>query len=271
MRLLSILSLCLISISLAVWSRSAHEIIAEIAQMDLTEAASRKVRLYLNSQRMSAEAMWPDNIKRIAEWKFTSAFHYANIPDAACSWSPRDCPVPSPGCVVSAIGNYTARMNHADFQHAKDALRFVIHFIADLHQPLHLGRASDLGGNNLRVTWFGRQTNLHSVWDGSIVGRRIDLDFGGSDAKFMQHLMKKMGEEPWKTAIRRWRQCPSGAVCPELWAQESADYVCKFVYNGVVNNSALAEPYYARAIPIVEETIVKGAVRLANVLNQLYK
>lgn len=173
---------------------------------------------------------------------------------------------------MAAIHNYTAQMNHENFQRAKDALRFVVHLVGDLHQPLHLGRASDFGGNDFRVTWFGRQTNLHSVWDGSIVGRRIDLDFGGDETKFLTYLLKKLGTEPWRSSIRRWRACRSGgAVCPQEWAQESADYVCKVVYNGITNGTALTEAYYNRAIPVVEETIVKGAVRLANVINEIYK
>jgi hypothetical protein len=272
-KLTVILVLCFTTLVFSLWSRSAHELIAEIAQTDLTEAASRKVRLYFNSQRMSAEAMWADNIKQVPEWRFSAGFHYANIPDGVCNYSgPRDCKMPTPGCVVSAITNYTQQMNHDNFQRAKDALRFVVHLVGDIHQPLHLGRASDLGGNRFSVTWFGRSTNLHSVWDGSIVGRRVDLDFAGDTTKFLTYLLKKLGTEPWKTAIRRWRTCRSGgAICPDEWAQESADSVCKVVYDGINNGTALAEPYYNRAIPVTEESIVKAAIRLANVINEIYK
>jgi len=240
----------------------------------LTEPATRRVRVLMNSARMFTESMWADNIKRVPEWIFSSAYHYVNIPPTSCDYSHiRDCKVPSPGCVVSAISNYTTRMTSQTFQQAKDAFRFAVHFIADIHQPLHVGRSTDLGGNTITVNWFGRQTNLHSVWDGSILQRRVSLDFEGDEKKFFNYLKGKMLIEPWKSKISDWQRCgrTKSLPCPEEWAQESAVLACRYCYDGAVNNTQLTEAYYKRSLPIIEEQIVKGGVRLAATINSIFK
>lgn len=206
--------------------------------------------------------------------QYSISFKFLDIPKDSCEYvHARDCKVPTPGCVVSAIYNYTERVNHQTFQQAKDALRFVIHLIGDIHQPLHVGRSGDLGGNTINVNFFGRNSNLHAVWDGAIIQRRVTLDFSGDENKFYTYLTDKLKQEPWRSKISEWQSCHrvSPKPCPEQWAIESAVFACRYAYDGAVNNTQLTEAYFKRAVPVVEEAIVKGGVRLAAVLNNAFK
>ncbi len=152
------------------WGRDGHRITGFIAAKYLTPQAAAAVKDLLGEQTLADVSTWPDEIRR--ERKHTAPWHYANpAPDSTGFNLERDCP--DEGCVVSAIikYSYVLRDKSAPRKDRVEALKFVVHFVGDVHQPLHLGRKRDRGGNDIKVRFFENDTNLHSLWDSSMIRR----------------------------------------------------------------------------------------------------
>ena len=152
----------ILTLQLSAWGSKGHDIIAEIADRNLTPTAKAEVTRLLNGKTMVYYAVWMDNIRSDSTYDFTSTWHYANV-DSGQTYE--TMPRVETGDVVTAtdlsIQKITSRT-------ATDSvkgmyLKFLIHLVADLHCPMHAGRATDRGGNRHSITWFGSQTNLHSL------------------------------------------------------------------------------------------------------------
>lgn len=144
------------------WGRDGHSLVADIAQSLLTNESAAFVRLHLPAEingSMSNVSTWADNIlyentePNYLNWRWSSPLHYVNTKDWSCVYDRQnDCNWTSTqGCVDGAIQNYTTRLANSqlDSTQLEEALKFVIHFISDVHQPLHGGFQSDLGGNTI--------------------------------------------------------------------------------------------------------------------------
>lgn len=164
--------LCLVvlivsSSSVSGWGRDGHACVADIAQNLLTNEASAFVRNHLSPEingNMSSVSAWADNIlyentePDYLNWQWSSQLHYVNTKDWTCVYDRQnDCNwTGTQGCVDGAIQNYTKRLGDSqlDSTQLEEALKFVIHFIGDVHQPLHGGFASDLGGNTIYGRYY---------------------------------------------------------------------------------------------------------------------
>lgn len=149
------------------WGRNGHGLIAEIAHSLLTPNATSFVLQTLPAEvngNMSAVSIWADNIlyadtePNYLNWQWSAPLHYVNTKDWSCVYDRQsDCSWNSTqGCVDGAIQNYTKRLANPELDSVQkeEALKFIIHFIGDVHQPLHGGFASDLGGNTIRGRYF---------------------------------------------------------------------------------------------------------------------
>lgn len=168
---------------------------AAIAQSQMSANTVRAIAELMDQPSSTFQladlSTWADEVKRLPQYRFTSSLHYVNPHDSepsTCSFSmQRDCPEPrarlmstSPQfgkCVVGAIQNYTYRLDvsqsHMTKQARQEAIKFLVHYIGDIHQPLHAsGRQT--GGNGFLVRFFGAQSNLHSVWDSGLLNRRMN-------------------------------------------------------------------------------------------------
>jgi hypothetical protein len=149
------------------WGKTGHRVVATLATNLLTPTAQAQVIELLNPGTSLAEiATWADEVR--SSRPNTAHWHYVNIPrDASGYNAARDC---RRGCVVSAIEHSLRLLQDTSKGHAarQEALRRVVHFVADLHQPLHV-IADDRGGNDVLLHFVGRQTNLHRLWDGDMI------------------------------------------------------------------------------------------------------
>src|SRR5689334_20355939 len=168
------------------WYDLGHRIVADIAERRLTPEAARAVRDILGGQRMSDASVWADNIKQYRH--DADPLHYVNIPLGATSYdSARDCP--NGKCIIAAIASdrQVLANDAASPLDRAEALRFLIHFMGDLHQPLHVADDNDRGGNR-RVVWLeGDSMNLHQVWDGELL-----YHVGMDEATYLPRLERKM-------------------------------------------------------------------------------
>jgi hypothetical protein len=155
------------------WGPSAHRAAAELMEDFLCASARAEVDAIAQGVSLAELVVWPDGIRDTAAWSHTRDWHYMNIAD--------DVPVqpgtpPDSGRILAAIRDNLAMLppGAAGPERRQQALAFVLHLVVDLHQPLHVGRAADRGGNAIRVRFDGRETSLHQLWDSALL-RSADL------------------------------------------------------------------------------------------------
>lgn len=228
------------------WGANGHRLIAELAQMQLTPAASAEVNRLLSLEpgaTMASVSTWADERRSNA----TAPLHYVNLPEGECNYYlGRDCP--NGRCAVEAMSAKIAILSStAPDAERLIALKWVIHLVADIHQPLHVGMAADKGGNLFQVRAFGRGSNLHAVWDGELIRRRA----GGLS----------------RLLLDASTPSPDGAstVDPAQWVNEScaARSAAGFYPEGRVVGPAYAERWDGT---LVEQLALAGR-RLASTLN----
>jgi len=265
------------------WGAIGHSVTGLLAQRILTGAAPEKIYNLIPQQNgeLSKVANWADQVRNQNAYKWSAPLHYADTPDWACYYTSTDCEHDM--CVVSAIYNYTERQNQPSLplSQRSEALKFFVHFVGDVHQPLHVGFIGNLGGNSLKGYFMGSSTNLHSVWDSGLINVLLSERFGGDQNQFADYLWSRINGD-WGWQVPAWRRCSDGAAfasfasCPDEWADESAHLACDYAYveadgkTPISNNFDLGRDYYDRNIEVVQIQLAKAGVRMANVLNNLY-
>lgn len=156
------------------WGALAHKASAKVAWHFLDKPTREKVTEILNGGTISDAAIWPDAARANPEWKFTIWYHFEKAPDNYTyleNLKRQDDKTRRLGGLIEAL--YIAEDTLKDVGASKidkeNALKFVVHFVGDIHQPLHTGRVEDMSGNKIPVKWLGFDTNLHSVWDSQMI------------------------------------------------------------------------------------------------------
>jgi hypothetical protein len=231
------------------WGPNGHRVAALIAENHLEPGARAEVKLLLGGQTLAEASTWADDAREQRNWRQSAPWHYVNIPDGQTYASSRKN---RRGDVLQAIERFRKTLADRRASPAKrvDALRFLVHFVADLHQPLHVGRAEDRGGNDVEVRWFGRPSNLHQVWDSGILGRQ------------------RMSAERWAASLdRAGPERVDGWLdsSPLDWAVESQELRPQ-VYR--IGDGNLGERYLRENLLIVRRRLLQAGVRLAALLEQ---
>jgi nuclease S1 len=236
------------------WGPDGHRIVAEIALERLSATVADETRRLLGGQNITDVATWADEVRR--QLPNTGPWHYIDIEITDSSYVPaRDCK--EDACVIAAVAAQTAILSdrtRSDSARAV-ALKFVVHFIGDLHQPLHAGERGDKGGNDVKVTFEGKLTNLHSIWDSGML-----LSFGQTDADIVRQLTDEIGRRSDIAALSR------GTVVS--WVMESHDIARDVVYRNLPNSLVITQQYVDAARPVIYERLLRGGVRLAAVLER---
>ncbi len=153
------------------WGLTGHRITGAVADEYLSPKARAGVKEVLGSETLAQAANWPDFMKSSPDpyWQRQSTpWHYVTIPLGKAY---KDVGAPPEGDAASALAGFSAvvRDPKATLAERQGALRFIVHIVGDLSQPLHAGKPGDRGGNDVKVTFFGDMTNLHSVWDSVLI------------------------------------------------------------------------------------------------------
>ena len=294
--------------SAGAWGCKGHEVVALIAERHLSDRAQQMVVNLLATRssdpplahtcpetgdRFVDASTWADDIRRVRPE--TGPWHFIDVPRGAPKSNlSQYCP-PS-GCITSALADELQILRDPSLAPATraDALRFAIHFVGDIHQPLHASTNNDLGGNCVPVTFFGHTPapsgpqstlfipNLHEVWDTEIIER---LSAGQSAWDLAQELERK-----FSGPISAWRAKPTDFAA---WAWESHELAEKIVYGrlphllpietprrmtkcplggdrGPFELENLGDDYQAAASAVIEEQLAKAGARLAALLNSLW-
>jgi hypothetical protein len=257
------------------WGSLGHTTVAYIAQNFVCDKTAKFAQKLLNdssSAYLANVATWADSYRSTAEGAFSSALHYIDAldnPPQSCNIDyVRDCP--EEGCIISAIANYSSRALEKEIGIAEQqkALKWVVHFVGDVHQPLHVENIA-VGGNLINVTFNGAKTNLHAIWDTAIPQKAIGNFSQANALSWAANLTSEIKHGVYKKESRSWLKGlnASDAIHSSLvWAQDANSYVCSTVLpNGpdVLFAQELSGAYYETAIPVVTKQIAKAGYRLA--------
>lgn len=267
---------------LGAWGRKGHSVIAEIAWRELTPQAREAVTAIMQEETIQETASWADGVRgQNDEFPWTAPYHYANLPADAEQYDHASMR-PEVGNVIDGVVDFAARVTDDSLTplERKQALMFVVHFVGDLHQPLHAGNGDDRGGNAIRIDWIGGPRNLHSIWDSGIndavenapwpeTAERIHGTI--TDAERLAYTAAdpirpaELTESALEEAVGRW-------------VLESRRYANRFAYAATGFNdgkpfttgTTLGEDYARHCLPIVELRQRQAGIRLANLLNVVF-
>jgi len=236
------------------WGKTGHRVVGQIATKHLNGKAKREIKKILGVESLAQGSTWPDFVKSDSDMrKKFSHWHYVNAKKGV---KLKDRKVNPKGDILFGIRHFVKILNRSKSspQEKLHALRYVVHFIGDIHQPLHTGFAEDRGANSVQLKWFGQDTNLHKVWDEDLIDMQ-QLSFTEYTA-FVDHATP--------VQIQRWQN--SKALD---WANESR----KLLANAYLatNGKYWEWNYNYIHIETINKRILMAGVRLAGVLNEIYK
>lgn len=230
------------------WGAEGHRLVADLAQEQLRPAAQERIRQLLVQEgltRLADISTWADDHRNPA----TAPWHYVNFPRDSCTYvAARECP--DGRCVVGAVERQAELVARSDDPaQALLALKYLVHLVADLHQPLHAGYQDDRGGNNVQLQVLARGSNLHALWD--------------------THMIRALDEQQpsWRAGIRLQR--PAGGY----WsAPLAAAQSCQWVgMPGFYPEGRVGMDYVVQFTPVLQHQIGAAAAHLADLLNAAWR
>jgi len=237
------------------WGKTGHRVVGQIAENHLSPKAAQAVRDLLGADGLAEVSNWADEIRSNPAWKPADPWHYVNIPDGQTYESMSKNPA---GDILIALKRFEATLRNASAAKEEriQALKFMVHFIGDLHQPLHAGKRDDLGGNRVSVHWFRavEATNLHTVWDELLIDHE-KLSFT-EWARFLDH--------PSESELKEWQ-----STGYSVWMEES--YKLRDRCYDFKPELPLSYEYVDKSMPIVRQRLLQAGVRLAGTLNQIFQ
>jgi hypothetical protein len=251
------------------WDQEGHSIVAEIAQKRLQPDAADAVTKLLGGRSLASVASWADDVRD--NWPDTYNWHFVDIPIHEDHYTPeRDCAASTQGdCIVQELTRLRTELRCG--VHKDEALKFAVHFVGDIHQPLHTVLEAR-GGNDIPValTMRGRKSckgeckpvppvsNFHAAWDSGMI-RQTVWAWGG----YVDVL-----EDAWLTSAEAKQPDLDGGT-PEAWAEETHK-VAQKMWALLAAKAALDDEYYKQAVPIIDRQLAVGGLRLARFLNEAY-
>jgi len=258
----SVCSLIILAIATALisWGVTGHKTIGKIAENHLTPKARAAVQDLLGDQTLADVSTWADEVRNQTEYRKTAPWHFLNLPlGLTYTEFQRQVEGMGPDNVYGALIKCEQELTYPGTPREKkiEDLKFIVHFVGDLHQPMHISRAEDKGGNTIQLNYEGQGTNLHSLWDTKLLEHQ-GLSYQQLAEKY-DHISAQQ--------IKQWQNDPL-----IKWAWESYE-VSSTLYAEVdaMKGRSIDNGYYVAHIGIIQERIEKAGVRLAGVLNEIFK
>ncbi|MEO1021055.1 MAG: S1/P1 nuclease [Bacteroidota bacterium] len=234
------------------WGQIGHRTMGLIAETHLTEKATEEVRRVLGTQSLAEVSTWMDEVRSDNKYRHMSPWHYVTILEGNTYETSQKNP---DGDILWAIDKMVTDLKNGGLSPVAEAesLKVLVHLVGDLHQPLHVGNRQDRGGNDVRVQWFGDNSNLHRVWDSGMIENK-QLSFTEL-AGFINHATPEQ--------IQEWQSTPV-----LNWAMESGALLDK-VYE-LPDNKRLGYRYSYTHFDTVRLRLLQSGVRLAGLINEIY-
>lgn len=235
------------------WGQTGHRTIGKIAESHLSNRARKKIEKLLNGQSLAFVSTYGDDIKSDDRYDKYYTWHFVNFP---LGDRYEDSPKEEKGDIITGIQHCIRVLEDEGASHQDQVfhLKFLVHLIGDLHQPLHVGRAEDRGGNDIKVSWHGKGSNLHRVWDTQMI-----------ESWHMSYTeLHRNAKSLTKAQVGAIEQ---GSVTD--WMYESRELAIQ-VYSSASNEDKLGYRYSYKYLHTALEQLQKGGIRLAKVLNEIY-
>ena len=236
------------------WGKTGHRVVAEVASKYISKNTRISLDEILQGQSLAYVSTYADEIKSDKKYSKYNAWHYANLNLNETYQSSYKNPN---GDIVKAIKKCTEILK-SKFSTKKEKqfyLKLLVHFVGDLHQPLHLGKKEDKGGNDIYITWFGKKSNLHRLWDSDII----------DSSKFS---FSELSRNLPAISIEKRKKITSGSL--DSWIQETHTLTRK-IYIELPENKNLGYKYSYENFEIIRCQLLKAGLRLAFILDDIFK
>lgn len=254
-RLLALLLATSFTLSASAWGPKGHDVVAYVAENNLSKRALKRVEAILDGKSMVYVANWLDNASHTPEYAYTKTWHYVNVEPSEGSYSQSQ--LEPKGDVVTAVNSIVERLKSGELtvEEERVELMMLIHLVGDMHCPMHAGHKSDRGGNGTQVKYFGKNKNLHSVWDSEIV----ESAHRWSYSEWQQNIDRANKKQQ--------KMLTQGT--PNDWIEETV-LLAHDIYERSTIGGNLSYDYVAYYAPVIEQQLLKGGLRLAKLLEEIY-
>jgi hypothetical protein len=232
------------------WGKTGHRIVGEIANQQLSTSAKNNITKILGHSDLSRISNWSDEFKSDPEWKHAWNWHFMTIPDGETFESGKH-----EGIAYEKMSEFiSALKNKQSTQTEKEiAIKFLVHLVGDLHQPLHVGNGKDRGGNDVKVKWFSESTNLHRIWDSHLIDHQ-QLSY----TEYANYLMLGVAKKE----------------LDEIMSPVLMDFILESAtlrnQTYTIGDGNLKWEYFYQNKYLLESRLRKGGLRLAAILNSIY-
>lgn len=245
------LSLSIVSQSFA-WGPVGHYVIGAIAEWQMKSKTVKKVEAILQQQTISGVGVWMDNIRSDKNYNYTNTWHWVTTVDGEYDPTIQEKAGDAYEAFLRIKGNL--KKGGLSPEEERDQLRMLIHIVGDLHQPFHVGKPGDRGGNDVKVSFFNKETNIHAIWDSDLIeGKKM------SYTEISHELKKRINPEVSKKY---------NAATPADWLREAAA-IRPDMYD-IPENGRIGYEYIYKHYHHVEERLTAAGIRLAKVLEEIY-
>lgn len=236
------------------WGAKGHRVIGQIADAHLSKKAKKQIAELLEGHTLAFVSFYADEIKSDSLYDQYKPWHYINFPMESDFQGEKTS---EKGDLAEGIQYCISQLQNAQLSKEKKAffLKIVVHLMGDLHQPMHIGIEEDRGGNRFTVKWFGRKTNLHRVWDSQMIN-----GYGMSYSEIASN-RDRLGKAQLK-------EMQKGSI--QDWINDTRK-LTRDIYSHTQEDASLSYPYSYRYMNRVREQLHKGGVRLAFLLNTIFK
>lgn len=239
------------------WGMQGHRIVGEIAEQHLTPKAKKNIRRILGNESIAMCSNWADFIKSNPQYDSLDRSHYINFkPGMTLYEFNRNLLQDSGQNAYNSIVYLSNALKNPTLSDSlkRDYLKLLIHFVGDVHQPLHTGRPEDRGGNRITVFWFDEQVNLHQVWDDKLIQYQ-KLSY----TEYVQWI-----NHATRAQIHQWMKQPFS-----VWLYESYELATN-IYNQTPAQSKLKYKYNYDYVEALNNQLLKAGIRLAGMLNEIF-
>jgi hypothetical protein len=242
------------------WGKTGHRVIGEIAERQLTEEVKEIVYDILDGESLASVSTWADEMRSNPDFDKFSYWHYVNLP-LDKEYTEMES---TKANVVNIIERciLVLKSPSSDKEMKRFYLKYLVHLVGDLHQPMHTGRYEDYGGSKIKVKFKGRKgqennTNLHVLWDTNLID-----DFKMSYTEWSTHLVNKMSRKEIVPAMQ--------TLNPVDWTYESHQYA-KDIYKNTPDGISLSYDYVYKYQPVLEERLYLAGKRLGLLINEIFE
>jgi hypothetical protein len=233
------------------WGATGHRITGWIADKHLNKKTRKEIERILGQQSLAMASTWMDEVRSDTSYNYMDDWHWVTIHDGMTY---EQCEKNSKGDIIETINRIIKELKSHKLSAIEEAqhLKILIHLIGDVHQPLHVGRGDDRGGNDIKITWFKNDSNLHRVWDSDMI----------DDTKLSYTEFAESLERPDAVQLKAIEEAGM-----KDWVNESMNLRTQ-VYT--IGNGKLGYLYTYNNLHIVRKRLLQAGLRLAHILNDIY-